>query len=229
MPRLVDYSSRFEFLREAAFEVVLTRGVDALSRQAVASVQGVSPSTVRRLVAADSDLLVLAAGEVVARRRRGRWHAAARGTPSQRALDLLRTLIPDSDDRIAEELVWWRIVFSTRVGSGSDRVPASPDGSLRQRYQIALQGYADATTHDTDGDGPEISAELTRLIDARTTEIAAVLATVLDLLDVPDFTREQHLEDLRVLIDGIRVAVCTGRISPAEAVQALERAAVTAA
>jgi hypothetical protein len=227
MPRLVDYGSRFAFLREAAFEVVRKRGVDALSRQSVANVQGVSASTVRRLVAADADLVVFAAEEVEARRGRDRWHVP-RGTTRERVIDLLRRLIPDTDARIAEELVWWRIVFSPQVASGVHQVPPASDDSLRQRYQVAQRGYAEPPLPE-DRDHIEVSAELTRMIDVRATEIDVTLTSVLDLLKVPEGEREQRLGDLRLLIEGIGVAVCTGRMTPAEAVQALERAAVTAA
>ena len=226
MPRLIDYSSRFSFLREAAFEVMLTRGVGALTRQSTAQLLGVSDSTVRRLVSADADLVVFAAEEVTSRRRRGRWHAPA-GTASQRALDLLRRLVPDTDDRIAEELVWWRIVFSTRVGSAAERVPPPADGSLRQRYQVALRGYAEAPRQEDRGQ-IEVSADLTRMNEVRAAEIDATLTSVVQLLEVPESERERRLGDLRLLIEGIGVAVCTGRMIPAEAVQALERATVAA-
>lgn len=223
MPRLVDYGSRFAFLREAAFEVVLTRGVDALSRQSVAQVQGVSASTVRRLVAADADLVALAADEVVTRRRRGRWRAAGT-TDRQRAVELVCGLVPDADDRIDEELVWLRIVLSTRVRPGVRRTPPG-EGSLRERYQVAQRGYADAPPVEPDADEADLSADLARVVGERAREVDATLARVVELLGVPASARDRRLVDLRLLVDGVCLAVCTGGLDPGAAVQAIERTA----
>jgi len=40
VPQLIDYAVRFDFLREAAFDVVLRQGVEALSRRSVGAAIG---------------------------------------------------------------------------------------------------------------------------------------------------------------------------------------------
>jgi hypothetical protein len=221
VPRKVDYASRFAFLREAAFEVVLCKGVEALSRQSLATVQGVSASTIRRLVGADADLVVLAAEEVGSRRRQGRWLLPGT-TPKDRAVSLLRTLLPDTDDRIAEELVWLRIVLSPRAGSGTPPFAPHPEGSLRRRYQVALSGYADP---DPDGamtvDSP--SPELAQLVADRQAEVASTLDRAVGLLDMPEASHMQGVSELHLLVEGLTMAVCSGRLRPCEAVRAIEK------
>lgn len=96
------------FFEEASFALVRDHGVHDLSRHRVAKALGTSISTVRRLLSSEADLRNLALNEVGHRRRRGRY-----GVPPEddatAALWLLRRQIPDTPDRIAEELVWWRL------------------------------------------------------------------------------------------------------------------------
>ena len=228
MPRLVDYSSRFVFLREAAFQVVLSTGVHALSKRSVARVQGVSASTIQRLVASDADLALLALEEVQDRRRRSKGWAPRNEPVRLRALRTLRELVPDTDARLAEELVWLRLTLAA-LPSPRDPGAGPGPGSLRERYQIALRGYADPTPvadepDPTSGPAADRRDELVVQLTKDRTELTAALHAVARALDVPDADREATVRTLELLLDGVRWAVCTGRLPALEAVAELERA-----
>ena len=126
MPRKVDYASRFEFIRLAAFAIVRDRGVWALSRRALADELGTSRNRVDDLLRADAHLPSLAAEHVVSRRRTGRFSLGT-GSPEEAAVKLVTSLLPDSPERIDEELVWLRL----RVELTETRSPGQdPDGPL---------------------------------------------------------------------------------------------------
>jgi predicted transcriptional regulator len=93
MPRKVDYASRFQVFREAAFAIVRSRGVGALSRRAIAEELGTSRNRIDDLLRAEADLRVLAAGEVKSRRAAGRFNLR-QGEPPDAATRLVRSLSP---------------------------------------------------------------------------------------------------------------------------------------
>jgi hypothetical protein len=109
VPRKVDYASRFALFREAAFDLVLERGVDTLSRRALAQQVGLSRARVDELLRADVPLAGLAAQEVVERRRQGRWFITE-ASPLEAATRLVCSLMADEECRVDEELVWLRLV-----------------------------------------------------------------------------------------------------------------------
>ncbi len=229
MPRLVDYACRFEFLRRAAFVIVRDRGVGDLSRHSIAHVLGTSVSTVRRLLHHDARLTALAMDEVTRRRRLGRW-GVPQGGPEEVALSLLRRALPDEDHRIAEELVWWRLVIAGAAGErfGDDTRATHDsdwgDGSLRDQYQVATLGFVDQSVR-TDPDATTEQATpdpLAADIAAYDADITALITRVLGLLGVSD---PDHAEALRIraLLDGLNLRVCLGRLTPGEAVAALTR------
>ncbi len=53
--------------------------------------------------------------------------------------------------------------------------------------------------------------------ERREQEVVDTLAGVLDLLRVPESSRDEPGPVLRALVDGLTLAVCTGRLSPEEA------------
>jgi hypothetical protein len=234
MPRLVNYASRFEFLRRAAFAIVLDRGVGALSRRAIAAELGTSVSTVRRLVHPDARLTVLAMDEVARRRRLGRW-GVPKGEPVEVALKLLGRLLPDESHRIAEELVWWRLVLDEAPGEPvTDNGRAAHDhawdeGSLRDQFQITTGGYSDSRNLDPPDPDTATAAEglrdeapaLASHIEDHEAGTAAVVERALDLLDVPAKDRATEAIRLRAVLDGLNLAVCLGRLTPTQAVTAL--------
>ncbi len=132
MPKLVDYVARYALLQETVFEVVLTQGVHALSRRSIARVLEVSPSTVHRLVNREADLVMMAADEVDARRRRAlAWTPRGEKT-RDRALRTIVDFVPGTRRRSEDELVWLRLTLS-----------AAPSEMLTQRLaesRAALTG-----------------------------------------------------------------------------------------
>jgi hypothetical protein len=229
MPRLVNYASRFEFLRRAAFAIVLDRGVGALSRRAIAAELGTSISTVRRLLSPDAALTVLAMDEVARRRRLERW-GVPKGEGAEVALKLLRRLLPDETHRIAEELVWWRLVLNEppdeRVTDDGRAAHdhAWDEGPLRDQFQIATYGNAEpADPIMTMGDEGPLGRPrpLAPHVEDHEAAITAVLDRALHLLDVPDQNRAAEAIRVRAVLDGLNLAVCLGRLTPAKAVTAL--------
>lgn len=78
-----------EFLREAAFHIVLRDGCDALTRRGPATELGIPDSSVRHLLDPTTQLATLAAAHYESRRRRAwttRHHTAP---PTQQVLDQL--------------------------------------------------------------------------------------------------------------------------------------------
>ncbi len=217
VPKLVNYAARFDFLREAAFTVVHDEGVTALSRHAVARALGTSVSTVRRLLAAEADLVVLAADEVARRRRHGRYGQLREGEPLDRALHVVRALLPDAEHRVAEELVWSRLELARPRGAGC--AAGTEEATLPERWQIAEKGWAD--NDSAVGAGPR-EDPLAEHAQWREDEIAHRIASALELLAVPATARELEAELLRALTRGLTWAVCEGRLTPAEAVTHLE-------
>jgi hypothetical protein len=229
MPRLVNYASRFEFLRRAAFALVLDRGVGALSRRAIAAELGTSISTVRRLLSPDAPLTVLAMDEVARRRRLGRW-GVPKGEPGEVALELLGRLLPDEAHRVAEELVWWRLVLDEPTGEPvTDNGRAAHDhawdeGPLRDQFQIATFGSVEPSDLTTTMEGErtlERPRPLASHVEDHDAAVAALLNRALQLLDVPDQDRAKEAIRVRAMLDGLNLAVCLGRLTPAEAVTAV--------
>jgi DNA-binding transcriptional ArsR family regulator len=137
MPRRVDYASRFAFLREAAFSIVCDRGVDALSRRALAQQVGLSRARVDELLRADVPLVSLAAKEVVERRREGRWFLAS-APPLDSATRLVCSLMADADHRVDEERVWIRLVSHPTARSGLTGYLADRDDLVVATIRQAL-------------------------------------------------------------------------------------------
>lgn len=217
MPKLVNYSARFEFLREAAFTVVRDRGTAALSRHAVAAALGTSVNTVRRLLSPDANLLVLAATEVERRRRHGRFGRLRDGEPLERALYVVRGLLPDIDARIDEELVWLRLVLSTPT-------IRSLDTSLPNRWQVAEKGWADEQPHGLDdaAAGGQGAHPLEEHLAEREAEVTSRIDEALGLLSIAGDRGAVESDLLRAMVDGLTLGVCLDRLTPAQAVVLLE-------
>lgn len=221
MPKLVDYSARFEFLRQAAFAVVRDQGPHTLSRYTMAAALGTSANTVRRLVAPGVDLRELAADEVQRRRRHGRWGRPGRAEPLALAMHLLRGTLPDEPHRVAEELVWLRLeVDDARPELGEAEDPAA----LLRDYRVAEVGPVPEP-----GEVPD-SAAATTPSDARPDPLAHHrdhheqetsnrITHALEALGVHDPAEPLRT---RAVVDGLRLAACLGRVTPSGAVEALE-------
>lgn len=227
MPKNVDYIGRFAFFEEAAFAIVRDDGVHRLSRHRMAAVLGTSISTIRRVLAGHADLRMLALREAQLRRRAGRWGRPS-GEPLAVAEALLRRLLPDSDDRIAEELVWWRVAVAAPTAAHVTTDADHPDGPLDDRFAIATWGYVPRDLEGRDSGAPTPGAD--PLEDGRGAEsVAAALAdhdedvdgavaaalAVLGSPEGPEGGPER--ERTRALVDGLGVAVCLGRVTPEQA------------
>jgi hypothetical protein len=219
VPKVVNYSARFEFLREAAFTVVRDQGVAALSRHSVAGALGTSVNTVRRLLSPEADLRVLAADEVARRRNHGRLGRLRDGEGFERAGYVMRALLPDAAHRVDEEVVWLRLTASL---PRDDEPHGDPDGTLRERWQLAEHGYV--LQDDLRPTGSATSGEhpLSEHLRTREGEIASRLGEALRLLEVSPETRHEETVALRALTDGLTLAVCASRLTPVQAVAHLE-------
>lgn len=219
MPRLVDYASRYAFLRIAAFTIVAEQGVHALSRPALASRLGTSTTSIRRILAADIDLRELAIQEADERRRRGRW-ARAQGGPAETAVHLLRQLIADDPHRIAEELVWLRLALSVPVPAAIAAEQEHPEGPLRARFQVAERGWAeDPDDPDEPDDSGAATDPLIPVLRARSDHVDRTVSRALDLLSAGEDPAAAHLT--RALVTGVGLATATGELTPAQGVEVL--------
>lgn len=235
MPRKVDYPSRFEFFRRAAFEIVRDRGVGALSRRSVAQQLGTSRGRVDDVLRADADLRVLAADQVRTRRR-SRGFGVRSDDPMEVALSLVRSVIPDADERVDEELVWLRLLVESPRAHVSCQ---DPEGPLWAQYQVAQRGYVYADRTDCDGgDGGDrgdsandqaIDQAIDPLIDPlaehledRERAVVETLTHALQLLGLDDARQAAELPRLRAVVDGLTYRVCTGQVSPADGVRVVQ-------
>ena len=150
MPKIVDYAAHFKFLHEAAFAVTLDDGPGRLSRQALADTLGTSLTTVRRLLAADASLPGLAARAVRQRRSHGRWGLPSGADTEQNAIRLLASLLPCTEERIDEEVVWLKLVLhhpSPEPRCARALVRESyPIATGQTRRRRARRGRREATT-----------------------------------------------------------------------------------
>lgn len=226
MPRRVDYPSRFEFFRRAAFVLVRDQGPQALSRRSVAAALGLSVNGVRRVLADDADLRGLALDEVERRQRARHWRRRRGLVGRELALDLLRSLLPDEEELTPEALVWLRLAIDAA------RLP-SPDqdsvAALRAEHAIAMRGYVDDPVGDvgTAGPGPDrlVDRLAERLADHGTAR-ARVVDGALAALGVTDGPEQRRT---LALVDGLTLGTCLGRTTPDEAVATLEHHVATLA
>jgi hypothetical protein len=217
MPKRVDYPARYAFIRRAAFVVVRDHGPQALSRRAVAATLGTSVNSVRRLVSEDADLRVLALDEVDRLRRQGRWGRRGLAGP-ELAVFLLRTLLPDEEGRIPEELVGLHLAIQAR------RLPVPEDetvAALRAEHAIADRGYVPEGLDTTRLPVPD--EPLTDLLAERLAERdAAVTYVVGEALAAIGVDAEAERRRTRALVSGLVVDTCLGRTTPEDAVVTLE-------
>ena len=216
MPKLIDYSARFEFLRQAAFARVRDHGPEGLSRRSVAEVLGMSESTVRRLVDASAPLTDLAADEVTTRWQRSAWgrpRPPADATALDTAVHLVAGLLPGKDT--ATHVVWLRLALARRSVSRRAAAPGDDDVPLASQVQIAERGWAEPIERSgTSEEHPE-EAPAAMVRDRHQAE-QAVLRRALDLLGAGESTTELAL--LSALVHGLALDICLGTVDPDVAV-----------
>jgi len=178
MPRRVDYASRFALLRESAFALVCDRGVDALSRRALATLLGLSRNRIDDLLRTDVPLVCLAAQEVAERRRQGRWFITS-APPFEAACGLVGSLMPDDDTRLDEEMVWLRLV--THATARRDLAQPIAD---REEHVTATIHRALDLIGVPDRSRPDEAGHLRALIDGLTLGTVLGRLAPLNALDV---------------------------------------------
>lgn len=229
MPKLIDHAGRFAFFEEACFAIVRDHGPQHLSRHRVAHVLGSSISTVRRLLSSEADLRNLALSEVGHRRRAGRWGQPP-GEGPEAALWVLRRLVPDTAERVAEELVWWRLAVAAPTRADVRPDPASlEEGPLHHRFAVANLGFVpmdvrhlavDPPTPSCDQDG--VLDPVVKARDDRDELVAAEVERALAHIASLDGDRHDRAGALlRAIVDGVGVGVCLGRLAPEDAVSIL--------
>jgi hypothetical protein len=217
MPRRVDYAARFEFLRQAAFELVRDEGVEALTRRGLAAELGTGLNTVLRLVNSKVDLVRLAAHEVVTRRRRGRMNRRS-DDAAQLVANLVRALMPEDESHLDEELVWLRLVAACSFTPAG----TEPRGSARREFWIAQRGYDDGlpvAPRPLREAAPEHEDRRTALqpyLDTHLDDMAVMVARMLELIEAPG-PREELGILVTAVIEGLTWAACLGTISPQKA------------
>jgi hypothetical protein len=219
MPKLIDYVGRFEFIRQAAFAVVRDDSVDALSRRRVAAELGTGVNTIRRSVAGWADLARLAADQVVSRRRLGRLGRYSED-PVEAAGLLVRSLVPEDESHLDEELVWLRLV----AAYGFRPSGVEPPGELRREFGIAQRGYDDGLPAVPVGEPGDSAPGTAAAVEDRRTAVAPYVAEreadltatvnrILDLLAVPE-PRDDTASLLIAVVEGLTVSACLGRLTP---------------
>ena len=114
MPKLINYSDRFEAVREVVYEITLEEGVEAVTLDSVAARLVMSTRTLSRLISSIDVLPLLGLQHAESRERR-RLIARTRVStwislpPSEQALDDLLGQLPDRDDA-PDMRAWWLLV-----------------------------------------------------------------------------------------------------------------------
>jgi AcrR family transcriptional regulator len=134
VPRLIDHAAREVEVAEAAWRVLSTRGVGALSVRTVAAEAGLATGSLRRAFPTQDALLVFSL-ELVARRVRERVDALDRTAPppAPQTAVLLELLPLDAGRRLEMEV--FLHLGSLAVGGGA----------LRQVYDTAHRELAEGT------------------------------------------------------------------------------------
>ena len=215
MPRLIDYAGRFEFIRQAAFAVVLSEGVEALSRRRVAAELGTGVNTIRRSVAGWADLARLAADQVRSRRLAGR-RGRRSDDPVEAAANIVRSLMPEDATHLDEELVWLKLV----AACGLQPSGLQPPGQVRRDFTIAQRGYDDGLPLEavtgTESEREDRRTALQPYLEERDRELDRSAALILDLLEVPE-PRTDAVATLIAVVEGLTLSACRGRLTPEHA------------
>jgi AraC-like DNA-binding protein len=112
MPKLVDYSDRFDGIREAVHLITLDEGVGAISLDAVAPRAFLSRRTLQRLINSAAALPYLGlqwAERVESRRALRRLSYRDDRRDHERAVDSLISSLPGDQD-LEDRTVWWLLV-----------------------------------------------------------------------------------------------------------------------
>ena len=217
MPKRVDYAARFEFLRQAAFELVRDESVEALTRRALAAELGCGLNTVLRLIDSRVDLVRLAAREVFTRRRRGRLTRRSEN-PQEYVANVVRALMPEDDTHLDEELVWLRLLAMCSFRP----LGTVPRGSARREFWIAQRGYDDGVAVEPRPTEPDDREDhrtgMQPYLEEHDAETRQSVDRVLEVLAVPE-PRDDVRTTVIAIIEGLTFSACLGRLTPEKATE----------
>ena len=217
MKRFAKQAAQHQLLCEAAFALVRREGPHVLSRRGLAAELGAAEALARRVLADHVRLPVLAAQECEVRRRE-----AGRG---RRGVDLLLPVPQDvaSDAGIAArggtasgtaagvdaevdvEIVWLRLVL---LHAAAEARAESP--SLAERYQLSVHDRLVSKPPPPDRGREERAADRAAMASYLADHVARQHGLVTQLTG----GRTEIAEAVHALVDGLVLAVCTGRLSP---------------
>jgi AcrR family transcriptional regulator len=132
VPKLIDHQVRKEALAQAVWDVILERGVAAVSVRTVAARANLAVGSLRHVFPTRNELMVYSA-ELMLRRAEHRIRALPPAdNPIQHALDVLRELLPLTPDTQAE------LQVNIALFAEAPAVPALV--GVRDRTEQALSG-----------------------------------------------------------------------------------------
>ena len=219
MKRFAKQAAQHQLLCEAAFALVRREGPHVLSRRGLAAELGAAEALARRVLADHVRLPVLAAQECEVRRRE-----AGRG---RRGVDLLLPVPQDVDAHagadtgagtgagvgvgagvdaeVDVEIVWLRLVL---LHAAAEARAESP--SLAERYQLSVHDRLVSKPPPPDRGREERAADRAAMASYLADHVARQHGLVMQLTG----GRTEIAEAVHALVDGLVLAVCTGRLSP---------------
>ena len=210
MPKIVDHAARRAEIAAAVWRLVGRGGVEAATVRAVAAESGWSMGSVRHYFATQEELLRFACEEMEQRllaRVRGHYDGLeGGGTPDgapnpQRAIRMLKELLPIDEDRRVEVLVWLAFMTRARVDTALDEIRAA--SWLGERYLSRL-AVADAL-------GRPLPRELLDRLDPELEPLAERVHLTVDALSLQGVTHPEHWspQQLSTAVESLVGAITT--------------------
>lgn len=193
MKRFEKQAAQHQLLREAAFSIVRREGTCGLSRRALAAELGAADAFGRRMLGDHVRLPALAAAECEERRRRARWRSSR-----------LEQLVPPPSE-VDVEVVWLRLLLAHGT-----RPAVAGGSSLAERYQLAVNDRVVSQPGPPDRGSADREADRAALASYVQDHAAGRRTLVTDLVG-------EQVEAVEALVDGLLLAVATGRLSASDA------------
>jgi hypothetical protein len=185
-------AAQHQLLQEAAVVIARREGPEAITRRGLSAELGTVDAMARRTLGDHVLLPTLAATECAARRRR----AALFRSPVER-------LLPEAE-AVDVEVVWLRLLL------GYGTVPPTDDGAgLPQRYELVIRDRVVEGEERRPREDPR-SAERTALAPYLADRVARDRELVVAVVG----ERTDLAEAVHALVDGLVLAICTGRLAP---------------
>jgi uncharacterized protein YjiS (DUF1127 family) len=166
MPKLVDYSDRFDGIREAVYLITLDEGVGAISLDAVAPRAFLSRRTLQRLINSAAALPYLGlqwAERIESRRALRRLSYRDERPDHERAVDSLISTLPGDAD-LQDRTVWWLLVTAFEPTTDWAR-------EARSQHARAVVGWSTAAVTETVADPGHESRRLAMIVNGAVSSI----------------------------------------------------------